>query len=171
MENVVPIYRIYDLPWSAGAEQEDRFKKTMVRTLGALLLLAVVFSLLPVPEPDPDEVQEIPQRFARLVIEQAPPPPPPPVVREEPEPEPEPIEEPEPEPEQVVEAESEIRRSYRFIERNLSPLGSVEVVIRSKQGKSAAAADTVRIARELGEEVVEKFKMVKKALTLSNCCG
>src|SRR5690606_33268385 len=46
------------------------------------------------------ETLGIPQRFARLVIDQ-PPPPPPPVVREEPEPEP--VPEPEPEPERVVE--------------------------------------------------------------------
>jgi TonB family protein len=68
----------------------------------ALIVLALVFSFLPVPERDPSEVVEIPQRFARLVVDDpAPPPPPPPVVREEPEPEP--IAEAEPEPEQVVE--------------------------------------------------------------------
>lgn len=99
---VVPIYRIYDLPWSTGSEQEHKFRRMLGGTAIALVLLALIFSFLPVPERDPTEVVEIPQRFARLVVEEpAPPPPPPPVVREEPEPEP--IVEPEPEPERVVE--------------------------------------------------------------------
>jgi TonB family protein len=97
---VVPIYRIYDLPWSTGEEQEGRFKRLTLQIAAATLILALVLSFLPVPQPDPAEVQEIPQRFARLVLEQEPPPPPPPVVREEPEPE---IVEPDPIPEQVVE--------------------------------------------------------------------
>lgn len=99
---VVPIYRIYELPWSSGEEQESRFRRVLKRVLIGMLVFVLIVSLLPVPERDPAEVREIPQRFARLVIDQPPPPPPPPVVREEPEPEPE-IVEPEPVPEQVVE--------------------------------------------------------------------
>lgn len=105
MSGVVAIYRIYDLPWSTGEDQEEKCKKLVRNTLIGALVLALVLSFLPVPQPDPSEVQEIPQRFARLLVEQ-PPPPPPPVVREEPEPEPE-IVEPETEPEQVAEAEPE----------------------------------------------------------------
>jgi TonB family protein len=78
-----------------------------------LVVLSVILSFLPVPERPADEVQEIPKRLARLVVErQAPPPPPPPVVREEPvlpvPVEPEPVVEQrrvEPEPEPVVENE------------------------------------------------------------------
>jgi TonB family protein len=102
MSNVVAIYRIYDLPWSTGADQERKFKRLQLGMVVALIVSAFVLSLLPRPEVDPTEVVEIPQRFARLVLEErAPPPPPPPVVAELPEPEP--IAEPEPEPEQVVE--------------------------------------------------------------------
>ncbi|HEX6995415.1 MAG TPA: AgmX/PglI C-terminal domain-containing protein [Gammaproteobacteria bacterium] len=107
-------YRHYDLPWTLAAEQEERFKRVLKGTLGAVLALALLVSLLPVPEPDPAVVEEIPPRFARLVLERVePPPPPPPVVRDEPEPvpEPEPVVErevteappPLPEPERVVE--------------------------------------------------------------------
>lgn len=104
MAGVVPTYRVYDLPWSTGREQEQRFKRLLGGTLATLVVAALVGSFLPAPEPDPDAVEEVPQRLARLVIEE--PPPPPPVEREEPEPV-EPGPEPEPEPEQAVEPEPE----------------------------------------------------------------
>jgi len=103
MTQSVAIYRIYDLPWSVGREQEHKFKRLLGMLVAGTLLAALVMSFLPVPEKDPAEVEEIPQRFARLVIEKEPPPPPPPVVEQEPEPPPEVVEpEPEPEPEQRV---------------------------------------------------------------------
>jgi len=102
----LPIYRIYELPWSANAEQEQKFRKLLLTCLGSAVVLGLLFAILPVPEKDPTVVEEIPERFARLVIDKPPPPPPPPVVRE---PEPEPIPAPEPEPvvveQRVVEPE------------------------------------------------------------------
>lgn len=105
-------YRLYELPWTSGSEQERSFRKTLRVTLACVIALALLLSVLPVPERDPTAVPEIPERFARLVLEQPKPPPPPPVVREEPEPpkaeeppKPEPKSEPKPEPERVVERE------------------------------------------------------------------
>jgi hypothetical protein len=63
-------------------------------------------------------------------------------------------------------AESEVRRSYRFIEENLSPLGSVEIVARRKDGASVATADAVRVAHELGRWAVEKHALVRRSLSL-----
>jgi protein TonB len=100
----LPFYRIYELPWTTEQDQERKFKRIVAGTLLAALLLSLVWPFLPTPEPDPNEVVEVPERIAKLMLEQQvePPPPPPP----EPEPEPEP-EEPDPitesEPEQVVE--------------------------------------------------------------------
>jgi TonB family protein len=93
-------YRIYDLPWTVNAEQEQRFRRNLLIAVGVAVFVALVLNFLPVPERDPAELQEIPERYARLLIEQELPPPPPPVVVEEPEPEPVPEE---PEPEQLVE--------------------------------------------------------------------
>jgi outer membrane biosynthesis protein TonB len=102
-------YRVYELPWALSSEQEQQFKKLLLRCLGALLILTILFSILPVPEPDPSEIQEIPKRFAKLMLERkAPPPPPPPQVKEEPKPEPEPekvVQEKPVEPEPVVKPE------------------------------------------------------------------
>ena len=84
------LYRVYELPWSTAAEQEQRFRRTVKVSLGAVVVLALLISLLPVPPPDPTQVDEVPRRIARLVLERETPPPPPPqpVVREEPKPEP-----------------------------------------------------------------------------------
>lgn len=81
-------YRIYDLQWTPDAEQEARFRRTLRNTLAILLLLSLLIPWLPMPERSPEDIPEIPQRFARLLLERKvlPPPPPPPVVRNEPEP-------------------------------------------------------------------------------------
>ena len=99
----VALYRVYELPWSTGFEDDARFKRLVRGALIAAFVLALLFWLLPKPEVDPSTVAEEPRRLARLVLDRPPPPPPPPVVREEPKPpEPAPVEErvvePEPKP-------------------------------------------------------------------------
>jgi len=99
-------YRLFELPWSLSSEQEQQFRQILLRTVGGVLIFALLLSILPVPQTDPDDVKEIPKRFAKLILERkAPPPPPPPVVvKEEP---PEPVVKDDPKPEKVVKAEPE----------------------------------------------------------------
>jgi TonB family protein len=99
----VALYRVYELPWSTGFEDDARFKRLVRGSLIVAVVLALLFWILPEPKPDPASIAEEPRRLARLVLERPPPPPPPPVVREEPKPpEPAPVEErvvePEPKP-------------------------------------------------------------------------
>ena len=98
------LYRIYELPWSTGFEDDARFKKLARGSLVAAVVLALMFAVLPEPHIDPASVEEAPRRLARLILERETPPPPPPapVVREEARPEPEPVVE-----ERVVEREPE----------------------------------------------------------------
>jgi protein TonB len=99
----LPFYRQYDLPWTTGREQERKFQRLLGIVLLICIALSIVWPFIPVPEPDPFDVEEIPPRLAQLMLEEQPlPPPPPPPKEEEPEPEAE-----EPEPEQVVETEPE----------------------------------------------------------------
>jgi protein TonB len=93
----VALYRVYELPWSTGFEDDARFRKLVRGTLIGAVVLALLFWVLPEPKIDPTTVQESPKRLARLVLERPAPPPPPPVVREEPKPD------PVPEPAPVVE--------------------------------------------------------------------
>ncbi len=139
------LYRVYDLPWTAGAEDEERFGRIIRKTVVALLVLAVIVSFLPLPAKSPNEVQEIPKRLARLVVErQTPPPPPPPVVKETP---PEPI----PAPERVVE------------ERRVEPEPKPEPVVESKP--EPPPVDTRGEARERARNAgVLKFAQQLSAL-------
>ena len=99
----LPFYREYELPWTTGRDQERKFQRLLGIVFLICLVLGVVWPFIPVPAPDPYDVDEIPPRIAQLLLEEKPlPPPPPPPKEEEPEPEVE-----EPEPEKVVENEPE----------------------------------------------------------------
>ena len=98
----LPFYREYELPWSADSQQDRKFQRLLGITFLIVLFLGAVWPFLPTPEPDPNEIIEIPPRIAQLLLEEKPLPPPPPPKEEEPEPEPV-----DPEPEQVVETEPE----------------------------------------------------------------
>jgi protein TonB len=93
-------YRVFELPWSLSTEQEQQYRQILLRTVGGVMILALLLSILPIPQADPDDVKEIPKRFAKLILERkAPPPPPPPVVVKE---EPEKVVKDDPKPEKVV---------------------------------------------------------------------
>ena len=95
----LPFYREYDLPWTTGQSQDKKFQRLLGIIFLICAVLSIVWPFIPVPEPDPFDVDEIPPRIAQLLLKEKPLPPPPlPVVEEEPEPEPD-----DPEPEQVVE--------------------------------------------------------------------
>jgi len=96
----LPFYREYELPWSSDSNQDRKFQRLLGIVFLVVLFLGVVWPFLPTPEPDPNEIIEIPPRIAQLLLEEKPLPPPPPPKVEEPDPEPD-----EPEPEQVVETE------------------------------------------------------------------
>jgi len=72
-------YRVYELPWSLGDEEEKRFWRILRNVAIGLTLVGLLLPFLPLPQPDLTQAPVIPPRLARVVIErQAPPPPPPP---------------------------------------------------------------------------------------------
>jgi protein TonB len=81
---VAPYYREFDLPWEGDPESSRRFRKILRILLIVLLVFGVLFPLLPTPKSQVAE--EIPQRLARVMLENKPkpPPPPPPKVQEKP---------------------------------------------------------------------------------------
>ncbi len=102
----LPFYRKYELPWTKDDDQDRKFRRLLRAIFLATLTLGLVWPFIPTPEPDPYEVEKIPPRIAKLLLEQRLPPPPPPKPLQ-PEPEPKPDRITEPEPEKVVERKSE----------------------------------------------------------------
>lgn len=81
-----PYHRNFELPWETDPEVEGRFRKIRRGAVAVLLLLGIVLVLVPAPRRTENEVA-VPQRLARIMIEQQPKPPPPaPKVEEKPRP-------------------------------------------------------------------------------------
>jgi protein TonB len=103
---MVTYYRTYQLPWELSQEEEQRFLAILKKVGIITLVLSIILSLLPIPEADFDDIERVPPRFAKLILEKPKPLPPPPVVqpeREEKIPEPKVAEQKEVVPEPVVE--------------------------------------------------------------------
>src|SRR5437016_9425430 len=78
---LAPFYREFDLPWEGDPESSRRFRKILRVLLVILVVLSIAFPLLPVPKRA--EVEEVPERLARVMLENKPKPPPPPPVPKE----------------------------------------------------------------------------------------
>lgn len=86
------------MPWSRGNEEDDRFRKSLWSSLAASLCLALLVGSIAIPLIERDQIIEVPERVARLVLQNR--------AQLEPEPEPQAIFEeelPEPEPEELAE--------------------------------------------------------------------
>ncbi len=73
---LAPYYREYDLAWEGDPEANQRFQKILRTLLIILVLLGILFPLL--PQPARPTAEDIPQRLARVMLEEKPKPPPPP---------------------------------------------------------------------------------------------
>jgi TonB family protein len=135
----LPFYREYELPWTTGREQERKFHRLLL----ICLVLGVVWPFIPVPAPDPYDIDEIPPRIAKLLLEEKPlPPPPPPLKEEEPELE-------DAEPEKVVEVEPEdVPEPELEIEPEPEPLPD-----RQELARAEAEAALMPFAEDLADLV------------------
>ena len=89
---LAPYYREYELPWEGDEEASARFRKILRVLLILLLLFSILFLVL--PKPKVSTVPDIPQRLAKVMLEEQakpPPPPPAPKVQEKPKVEPKPV--------------------------------------------------------------------------------
>lgn len=97
--NAVSNYRSFALSWGNTAAVDDLlFKKILRISLVVMVLLSLVFSILPAPKKTIDDIPEVPQRLARLVLQPKPPPPPPPKLKPVKKVAPKPVEPPKPKP-------------------------------------------------------------------------
>jgi len=161
----LPFYREFELPWTTGQDQERKFQRLLGIIFLICLLLSAVWPFIPVSEPDPFDVEEIPPRIAQLLLEEKPLPPPPPPPQEEPEPEtddpePEPVvetdpepPEPEPEPEPVVDRQEQAREEAQaalmpFAE-DLADLVDKELQVADDRPLTASVGEAARNERSM----------------------
>ncbi|MEE8157095.1 MAG: AgmX/PglI C-terminal domain-containing protein [Gammaproteobacteria bacterium] len=163
-------YRTFDLPWTLSIEDEQRFRKILLNVLGIILLLSLIMPWLPTPERDFDQLDEVPPRFAKLILErQAPPPPPPPPkeIEQELEPEPEPVVEKQPEPEPIVEPEPEpepIDRTKQARE-NAAMAGLLPFVEELADLRDNDALDNIMGNDDLSASVGESVRSERSLIT------
>lgn len=132
----IPFYREYELAWSDSSGQEHKFRRLLMLVMLAIAVVGLIWPFLPSPQPDPNAIEEIPPRIAKLLLQEKPPPPPPPRVEPEPEPE-APVE---PEPEQVVEKQPEPEPV---------PVAEPEPVDLQQQAREKAQAALLPFAEDL----------------------
>ena len=141
----IPYYREYELPWNSGSGQERKFRRLLGIVFATLFALSIVWPFIPTRDIDPNEIEEISPRIAKLLLEQRPPPPPPKPVEPEPEPEPDPIVEPE--PEQVVEVPPEP-------EPEPEPIDTTQLA--REKAQAALLPFTEDLARLADSDILEK---------------
>ena len=70
-------YRSYALPWSPAPEDEQRYRRIRRDSLIAILALSLLMPFLPLPKQTTEAPVQVPQRFAKFVLERNKPQPPP----------------------------------------------------------------------------------------------
>jgi TonB family protein len=108
--SLTPYYRQYDLPWSPKEDVERQFKKILRIVLAVFVVLAVLITVLPLPEQTRVKAPDIPDRVVQLLLEKKPVPPPPPPPEVKPEVKPEPVKV-EPKPKPVEDARQKAQKS------------------------------------------------------------
>ena len=119
---LAPFYRSYDLPWEGDPESSRRFRRMMTIGLVIFLLAGIVIPFLNLPAPKESVEQAVPDRLARLMVEEKPkppPPPPPPKPIEPPKPEAKPIPQP---VDKTVEARKKAEKQLNRVKDELADL-------------------------------------------------
>lgn len=69
-------YHSPELPWTLSEAEEERYRKILKRALLLFLLLSLILPFLPVPQISREQVEELPPRLAKLLLERQQQPPP-----------------------------------------------------------------------------------------------
>jgi protein TonB len=85
---LAPFYRSYELPWEGDPESSSRFRRLVLIGLAVFVFMGLLVPFLKFADPIESPAEAVPERLARIMVEEKPPPPPPP---------PKPVEAPKPE--------------------------------------------------------------------------
>ena len=163
---MISYYRVYELPWEPGREEDERLRKILKQVCIAVLVLSVLMSFLPIPEIDPDQIERVPPRFARLIIEKTRPAPPPPVVQpvpDEPKLEPKVVEEVKPEP--IIPPEPEPVDRAEDARKKASVAGLLPFADELAELRNNEAVASVTADRELAGAAGESARAERSLIT------
>jgi protein TonB len=112
---LAPYYRSFELPWEGDPEANRRFRRLAIIGLALLLVFLVIVAVVKFPEPVRTAEEAVPERLARLMVQERPKPPPPPVP-----PPPKPIDLPKPQDRPVPKPEDRVVEARKKAEQSLS---------------------------------------------------
>jgi len=110
---LAPFYRTYDLPWEGDPDSARKFRRLLVIGLVLFVLGGIIIPFLNLPAPKETAAQAVPDRLARLMVEEKPKPPPPP-------PPPKPIEPPKPETKPIPQPVDRTAEARKKAEKQLN---------------------------------------------------
>lgn len=114
-------YRNYELAWEQDPDEQSRLRKLISAGLLLLLLLGLILPFIHLPK-STEATDAVPERLARLMVQEKPkPPPPPPVELPKPKPETKPVEVPKP-VDKVAEAKKKAEKSINKFKDELADL-------------------------------------------------
>ncbi|UCG17204.1 MAG: MMPL family transporter [Phycisphaerales bacterium] len=65
-------------------------------------------------------------------------------------------------------AHTSVRQAYNFISEKFAPVGSMEVIIQSRDGRSVVTPDMIQRAAVLADDAVERYDCIRKAQTIGD---
>jgi TonB family protein len=165
-------YRSYELPWESDPEDQRRLRQPLIAGLLLFVLLGLIVPFIHLPKPSETPAEAVPERLARLMVEEKAKPPPPVVEQPKPKPETKPVPVPKP-VDKTAEARKKAQNSglLKFQDQladlrqiDLTPLGQTKnlqgavgqdshaerSLIASKAGGASAGITTASASRGFG---------------------
>jgi len=142
---LAPFYRSYELPWEGDPDSARRFRRLLTIGLVLFVLGGLIIPFLKLPTPKESAAQAVPERLARLMVEEKPkppPPPPPPKPIEPPKPETKPIPQP---VDRTAEARKKAEKQLNQVKDELADLRrdlAQELPVETKNLTGAVGADS-----------------------------
>lgn len=166
-------YRRYELPWESDPEDQRRLRRPLTAGLLLFVLFGLILPFIHLPKLTEAPAEAVPERLARLMVEEKAKPPPPVVEQPKPKPETKPVEAPKP-VDRAAEARKKAQHSglLKFQDEladlrqnvDLTPLGQTKnlqgavgqdshaerSLIASKAGGASAGITTASASRGFG---------------------
>ena len=137
---------LFAMPWESGRLDSRNFRRWLSICLLVVAGAGIVIPLLPVPEVEREELEELPPQLARILLKKEPPPPPPPPkpkVQEQPKPEPKEL--PKPDPKPVVKPDPVVKPQPKVADAREKAATSGLLQFKDAFADMRAAVDTSKL--------------------------